>query len=100
MQEFNDILFMGNGDHSLSKIEKLRQLFEEGLTTLSGLQQPPRPESEEATKLFKIEIANNRCRMNEITQDIVTALLGKNFVVVSRQEVLAAKHLFWRLHYV
>jgi hypothetical protein len=78
-REFKDIYFDGNGEHSAQRNEKLHQLLDEGLSILSGIQQPPRPCTEDIkyAKIYKAECSKSEKRIKEIAKDLYCALTGK-----------------------
>lgn len=49
---------------------------EEGLILLSGMQQPPRPNSEDDAEAWEEEYVKSEKRVKEIAQDISCALTG------------------------
>lgn len=76
MRYFKDIIFLGNED-CIGRIKLLRERLEYGISLLSGLQQPDHPESEEHAEQCKIEREKDELELNDIVDDIKTALLGE-----------------------
>ena len=86
MRQFKDVLFMGNSNREENGltdlgIKKLRERLDEGLSILSGIQQPPRPGSEDAYEQYKKEFKEAKKDLKEIAVDITVALLGIKYTV-------------------
>lgn len=74
MLKFQKAIYLGNGEHSLAEVQKLKDRLEEAIHTLCGLQQPGHPDSEQAAKEeeeFTRQATND---LNDALIDIVRAL--------------------------
>lgn len=83
MRQFHKMIFMGNGKFSEAECQKLKERLQEGLSILSFLQQPSHPESDEEWELDKYGRRRHEDELENIVQDISSALLGREIVQLS-----------------
>ena len=78
--EYENILFMGNGESSTAKCYELVERLMKAFVTLSGLQQPAHwnhePTKEELNREKEFEW-RGRKELERLTQDIAVSLTGK-----------------------
>lgn len=81
-REFKKMYFDGSGEHSAKACARLHALLDEGLSELSGIQQPPRPCSEDKnySKKHKSIYAKAEKRISDIAKDLFCALTGKEIL--------------------
>lgn len=77
-KNFNKQIFLGNGEHSKKDCDKLKELLNEAIITLSGIQQPMPCTSEYDVKQEKQEIKQYQNEIENTVKDIAMALTGKN----------------------
>jgi hypothetical protein len=80
MRQFKSMIFLGGGEYSRYEIKKLKKRLEEGLSILSGLQQPPHSRSEEEAKANRAHDREQVKELNLIVKDIAMALTGKKWI--------------------
>lgn len=81
--EYDSILFMGMGDHSMAKCYDLHRRMAKCFYILSGLQQPPhydRKLSEEEKAQEQRQIRRDEFEIETFVRDIVMALTGKSII--------------------
>ena len=76
-REFKNQYFDGAGDISVAANARLVELLKEGLSHVSGIQQPGHPENEQQAKEDKEQYDRAEQRIEEIAADIYCALTGK-----------------------
>ena len=94
MRHFNEEIFMGGGKNTLREIKRLRKLLSQGLSHLSGLQQPPDPTQPYNLEQEMADNAKYRQELEDIIRDIATALGGKHLLNNSNESSPPPKP-FW-----
>jgi len=76
--EIRKQLFMGNGEQSLAQVGHLYLRLGQALTTLGGIQQPPRPcDPKEACEEWEQEVEDGEHEIKQIAKEIHVALTGE-----------------------
>ena len=94
-REFTRIWFGGAGDRSEKQTKRLHKLLNEGLSELSGIQQPAHSESESGAKQNEEQCEISRLRIREIAADLFCALIGEEILTEDDLELAQTKN--WEL---
>lgn len=81
MRQFHDMLFLGNGQHSVAEAERLRKLLDDSIVTLGGLQQGLGGcESQADYEQGKAQHRADQQSLEDAVRDIAAALLGRRII--------------------
>jgi hypothetical protein len=74
VRKFNEVIFCGNGNYSKQLCDKLKERLGEGISILSGSQQPGHPET--AQQALEEEQWEKQCQadLTDVVRDIAAAL--------------------------
>lgn len=81
---FKDMINCSGRDTYFHSLGKLQYILNEAISNLGGLQQPPHSTSEEHARIDEVDRAAGWKIMEQYAQDIVCALLGSKYKVVSK----------------
>lgn len=79
MFKFKDMIFLGNGEHSMAKCYHAHKLLDEAFETLSGLQQMPGAPCGINAKDIERQINDGEIDYIMILQELLLGLTGKKF---------------------
>lgn len=74
MLKFQKTIFLGNGEHSLVEIQRVKDRLDEAINILGALQQPGHPDSEQAAREEEQSRAQATNELEDALIDIVRAL--------------------------
>lgn len=74
MRNFHGLIFLGNGEHSVAAVERLKGRLAEGISELSALQQGNLFATEEENAKEEAAITSE---LEDVVRDVAAALLGR-----------------------
>jgi hypothetical protein len=78
MREIHDQYWDGSGEHSAKQMARIKERLNKAFSTLSGIQQPPRPcDPEDSFALYEKEVKEGKKEIRDIAEDIFYALTGR-----------------------
>jgi hypothetical protein len=78
MRKIKQMVFMGNGEHSLLEVKSVNKILKEAFVNLSGIQQPSHCASEEQVKEDRLFVKDKQKEIEDAVRDIAMALTGKD----------------------
>ncbi len=82
-RQFERVLFMGSGDHSLARAYKLVSMLLDAIEHLGGHQQPAHPASEEDAKRVRAEFIEGEVELRIRARDLARALTDREITFLA-----------------